>query len=51
MEGLINYLIKGQKMQNDILKKTIFKIIPMLNPEGVIAGNNRTSLSGNDLNR
>jgi len=29
----------------------IFKIIPMLNPDGVIVGNYRCSLSGRDLNR
>ena len=29
----------------------IIKIIPMLNPDGVINGNYRTSLSGDDLNR
>jgi len=32
-------------------KRIIFKVIPMTNPDGVIAGNYRTSLSGNDLNR
>lgn len=32
-------------------KKVIFKIIPMINPDGVIFGNYRTSLSGKDLNR
>lgn len=26
-------------------------MVPMLNPDGVIAGNNRTSMSGHDLNR
>ncbi len=29
----------------------MFYIIPMLNPDGVIAGNFRTSYSGKDLNR
>lgn len=29
----------------------IFYVIPMLNPDGVVAGNFRTSYSGKDLNR
>ena len=29
----------------------MFKFVPMLNPDGVILGNYRTSLSGTDLNR
>jgi murein tripeptide amidase MpaA len=29
----------------------VFYIVPMLNPDGVIVGNFRTSYSGKDLNR
>ncbi len=32
-------------------KNAIFKIIPMLNPDGVILGNYRTGLFGKDFNR
>lgn len=34
-----------------IRKSTIFVIIPMVNPDGVVAGNYRTGASGKDLNR
>ena len=29
----------------------VFYIVPMLNPDGVVVGNFRTSYSGKDLNR
>lgn len=32
-------------------RHVIFKIVPMINPDGVVFGNYRTSLSGKDLNR
>lgn len=35
----------------EIRRSCIFKIIPMMNPDGVICGNYRTNLGGFDLNR
>ena len=29
----------------------VFKVVPMLNPDGVVNGNYRSSLAGEDLNR
>ena len=31
--------------------RVIFKVVPMMNPDGVILGNFRTGLGGKDLNR
>lgn len=36
---------------NNLRNKCIFKLVPMINPDGVINGNYRCSLSGCDLNR
>lgn len=44
------FLVKIVPFQ--LLRDTfIFKIVPMLNPDGVIVGNYRCSLAGRDLNR
>jgi murein tripeptide amidase MpaA len=32
-------------------KSTVFIIVPMMNPDGVIMGNYRTGAAGKDLNR
>ena len=51
MKGVIDFLI-GDSMEAQILRNNfIFKIVPMLNPDGVINGNYRCSLAGCDLNR
>jgi murein tripeptide amidase MpaA len=52
MKGVINFLTDTESMEAKLLRnKFIFKIIPMLNPDGVINGNYRCSLAGCDLNR
>lgn len=33
------------------LQAFIFKVVPMLNPDGCLVGNHRCSISGLDLNR
>jgi len=50
-EGVINFLLSDSKESSELRNKFTFKIIPMLNPDGVIQGNCRCALSGCDLNR
>eukprot|EP00347_Sterkiella_histriomuscorum_P020582 403337255 len=49
--GLIQYLLSQDKIANYLRENLVFKIIPMINPDGVIVGNNRTSFLGRDMNR
>ena len=51
MQGVIEFLLSNEPSADILRKKYIFKIIPILNPDGVINGNYRTSLAGCDLNR
>jgi len=52
MEGFLKMITSKTNLQAEELRKRyIFKVIPFCNPDGVIIGNYRTSLSGNDLNR
>jgi len=51
MEGILNFLTSNTKEAQILRDKFVFKIIPMLNPDGVIHGNYRCSLAGCDLNR
>uniref|UniRef100_A0A5K4EK89 Mername-AA217 hypothetical peptidase (M14 family) n=1 Tax=Schistosoma mansoni TaxID=6183 RepID=A0A5K4EK89_SCHMA len=52
IKGLIEQLLSNDdRKMNELRKMFIFKIIPMLNPDGVIVGNHRCSMSGKDLNR
>ena len=52
MRGVMDFLTDVENAEAKMLReKFIFKIIPMLNPDGVINGNYRCSLAGCDLNR
>ncbi len=51
MQGVIDFLISNHEKAQYLRNHVVFKIIPMLNPDGVIHGHYRTSLSGADLNR
>jgi len=52
MRGILFFLTDPDNEEASILRKNfVFKIIPMLNPDGVINGNYRCSLAGCDLNR
>lgn len=51
MKGVIDFLISDCEEAQILRNNFVFKIIPMLNPDGVINGNYRCSLAGCDLNR
>lgn len=51
MNGVIDYLISNDEKAEFLRNTFVFKIIPMLNPDGVIIGNYRCSIIGADLNR
>ncbi|KAL4692307.1 hypothetical protein H8959_016117, partial [Pygathrix nigripes] len=51
MKGFLDYIL-GNSSDAQLLRDTfVFKVVPMLNPDGVIVGNYRCSLAGRDLNR
>ncbi|XP_066439396.1 cytosolic carboxypeptidase 2 isoform X2 [Eleutherodactylus coqui] len=51
MKGFLDFIL-SDSLDAQLLRNTfIFKVIPILNPDGVIVGNYRCSLSGRDLNR
>jgi hypothetical protein len=52
MKGVLEFLTDPIKKEAKLLRENfVFKVIPMLNPDGVINGNYRCSLAGCDLNR
>ncbi|CAF0776542.1 unnamed protein product [Adineta steineri] len=51
MKGIIDYLLSDEPTARILRDRYIFKIVPMLNPDGVINGCSRCSLATKDLNR
>ncbi|OAF69351.1 hypothetical protein A3Q56_02928, partial [Intoshia linei] len=52
VKEIINSLMdKSSQITDEVKKKYHFIIIPMLNPDGVLLGNQRCNLSSKDLNR
>lgn len=51
VEGIIKFLISDEEAALRLRSTFVFKVVPMLNPDGVIIGNYRCSLAGWDLNR
>ena len=51
MQGFIQFLTGDNPIALVLRANFVFKVIPMLNPDGVINGNYRCSLAGVDLNR
>jgi hypothetical protein len=51
MKGLLDFLVSSHDIAAELRRRCVFKIIPMLNPDGVINGSLRCSLAACDLNR
>lgn len=50
-QGLLEFLIGNHPTAKTLRERFVFKILPMMNPDGVFLGNNRCNLVGQDLNR
>ncbi|XP_052580127.1 cytosolic carboxypeptidase 2 isoform X3 [Peromyscus californicus insignis] len=51
MRGFLDFILSNSPDAQLLRDIFVFKVIPMLNPDGVIVGNYRCSLAGRDLNR
>ena len=51
LQGMIIFLLSKNAVAQKLRDKLLFKIVPMLNIDGVIAGNYRTGFAGLDINR
>ena len=51
MKGCIDFLLSDAEEARALRRKFVFKIVPMLCPDGVINGNYRCGIAGHDMNR
>ena len=51
VKGCIDFLMGNSEEAKKLREIYLFKIVPMMNPDGVLVGNSRTSFAGCDLNR
>ncbi|KAJ8344195.1 hypothetical protein SKAU_G00315240 [Synaphobranchus kaupii] len=51
MHGLLGFLLSDTADARLLRETFVFKLVPMLNPDGVVVGNYRCSLAGRDPNR
>lgn len=51
MHGILDFLTGNSLEARYLRHNFVFKVVPMLNPDGVVHGNYRCSLAGTDLNR
>lgn len=50
-QGIIDFLVSSHPVAVCLRDIVVFKIVPMMNPDGVFLGNHRSNLMGQDLNR
>ena len=51
IQGFIDFLASDHEVANSLRQHLVFKIVPVVNPDGVYLGNTRGNLLGMDLNR
>ncbi|OXB65160.1 hypothetical protein ASZ78_005276 [Callipepla squamata] len=51
MKGILDYILGNSGKAQQLWDAFIFKVVPMLNSDGVIVGNHHCFLTGYDLNR
>lgn len=51
IQGFLELLLSSHPIALILRQNFVFKVLPMVNPDGVFLGNNRCNLIGQDLNR